>query len=325
LRHRNFAARRLLSPRIRASDDGEDCASEPYPIIEKTLAALRAGDPGHNRLVIVDGNDLVHCEVAPASIDRLGKILGEIVMAARKQGFVLEEGTRRAQFAGDGETLGISVTEVFQRIKHEPTPAELAKQEAWQKRRERRRYSWNLDYEPYPSVADWDYVCTGRLGFEMEGIYVAKGGGPRKTFRDAKIQRLENMSSYIAVALAVMAVAKREERERRNAEERKRLKERREREQPLRLKHIAEPRNEALNQVLNDLADLERLRRLIEGLSALERDDQSPRVSTFLAWSQSELRSRVEAFSRKGLERRFEAECIFGDDDDHAFQSKYWY
>jgi len=311
--------------RIRATDDCYDDRSEPHPIIERTLAALSAAGPGHNGLAVVSGAEVIHCEVAPASIDRLGKILGDIVAAARKQGFVLEEGARRAHFAGDGETISVSVTEVFQRIKHEATPAELAKQDAWRRKRERQRNTWDFDDKPFPSIADRDYVCTGRLGFEMEGVYVANGGGPRKTFRDAKIQRLENMTSDIAVALAVMAVAKREARERQAAEERKRQEERRERERPLRIKYIAERRKEALDQVLEDLAKVERLRRLMDGLSALEEADPSPRVSQFLDWSQQELQKREAAFSREGLEDRFASERIFGDDDDHSFKSQYWY
>ena len=61
---------------------------------------------------------------------------------------------------------------------------------------------------------EWDHVCTGQFGLEMESVNVANSSGPRKTFRDAKIQRLENLASDIAVALAALAVAKHEERRR---------------------------------------------------------------------------------------------------------------
>jgi len=311
--------------RVLASDDGAIETSEPHPIIEKTLAALRAAESGHNGLASVKAADLIHCEVAPASIDRLGRILSDIVTSAQRQGFTLEKGAVRAHFAGDGETIGFSVTEVVQRVKHVPTPAELARQEAWRRKRERRRNSWDDDGEPFPWIGDWDYVCTGRLGFEMDGVYVAAGGGPRKAFRDAKIQRLESMSSDIGVAIAVMAVAMREARERREDEERKRQEERRERERPLRAKYVAERRREALDQILDDLAGVERLRRLMDGLSALEGDTPSQRISQFLAWSRDELEEREAMFSRDGLEQRFSDDRIFGDDDDHSFKSPYWY
>lgn len=312
--------------RIRASDAQEDEAIESHDIVIQTLAALQTAIPAYNGLVVVNEPHLIHCEVAPISIERLGKILNAIVAAARKQGFLLEEGARSVQFAGRGETIGISITEVVQRIKHEPTPAELAKRDAWHKRRERRRRNpWDGEDDPFPWFPDWDYVCTGRLGFEMEGVYVTSGTGPRKTFRDAKIQRLEDMSSDIAVALAVLAVAKREAHERREAEERKRQDERRAREHPLRLKYVAERRSTALDQLLDDLAKVERLRRLTKGLAGLEASDTLPRFSEFLDWSQKELSRCEAALSCQGLEDRFADERIFGDDDDHCFRSQYYY
>lgn len=313
--------------RIKASDEGQGDSGEPDPIVERTLEALRAAAPAHNGIVTVEGPDIIHCEVAPGSIDRVGKILADIIPAALRQGFVLEQGERKARFAGKGETLGISISETVQRIKHVVTPIEQAQRNAWYAKRNRRHgRPWDEDdYEPFPYFGEWDYVCTGRLGFEMEGVYVPAGGGPRKTFRDAKIQRLENLASDIAVALAVMATAKREARERCEQEERKRQAERRERERPLRAKHIAERRRDVLEDVLNDLAGVERLRRLMAGLDALGGSRPSPRVAEFLAWSREELMAREAAFLHDGLEQRFAEERIFGDDDDHAFQSQYWY
>ncbi|WP_343517712.1 hypothetical protein [Sphingomonas sp.] len=313
--------------RIRASDDLPDENVGPDPIVERTLEVLRRATPAPNGLATSSGPDVIHCEVAPASIERLGMILGKIVAAASRQGFILQEGARRAQFAGDGEVIGVSVTETFRRVKHELTPAEQAEEAAWRKKRDRRRRGnpWDWEFEPRPMFPEWDYICTGQLGFEMEGVYIASGGGPRKTFRDAKIQRLENLTSDIAVALAVLATVKREARERREEEERKRQEERLERERPLRLKHIAERRREALDAVLNDLANIERLKRLMDGLAVLAGAERSPRVSEFLEWSQKELAAREAAFSREGLEYRFANDRIFGDDDDHSFKSPFWY
>lgn len=77
--------------------------------------------------------------------------------------------------------------------------------------------------------------------------------------------------------------------------------------------------------VLNDLAGVERLRRLMAGLDAFGGSQPSPRVAEFLAWSREELMAREAAFLHGGLEQRFAEDRIFGDDDDHTFQSQYWY
>lgn len=292
--------------RVRASDEPVGAVS--HPIIERTLAGLRAASPSHRGLVSVEGPDVINCEIAPASIDRLGEILKRIMAAVEQQDFHLEVGERRARFHGDGETIGLSVTETFKREKHKWTAEEEAAEAAWRRKTESRRGNpWDWERVPYPTVPEWDYICTGQLGIEMEGTYVASGQEPRKTFRDGKVQKLETLASDIAVALAVLAVVKREERERRAEEE-----------------FIAERRRACLDGLLEDMARLERLRSLEQSLSRMEAKPEHGRVSTFVPWVRAELLRREAMLSLDGMEARFQAERIFGEDDDHGFQSSAW-
>lgn len=312
--------------RIRASDHSSDDELE-HPVMDRTIALLRSAKPGLTGIVSSKGGDVVACEVAPASIDRLATILRRIVAAASHQGFVLEAGERRAHFAGDGETIGFSIVEQVRRVKHELTPQEQKLEDAWRRKNERPRRGnpWDWEYEPRPMFPEWDYVCTGQLGFEMERVYVAQGQGPRSTFRDAKVQRLDSMAGDVAVAMVVLATAKREERERRAEAERIRLKEKRERERPLREKHVEERRREGLDLVLADIAALERFRDLHTRLRALDVSRHSPRLVEFLRWADGELAAREAAFRPDALERRFHEARLFGEDDDHSFKSPYWY
>jgi hypothetical protein len=55
-----------------------------------------------------------------------------------------------------------------------------------------------------PRFPEWDYHPASGLSFEFE-LYVLGGSAPRRSFRDARIQRLANMVSEIAVGLAVLA------------------------------------------------------------------------------------------------------------------------
>ncbi len=308
--------------RVRVSDLPAEVETDPH--VQRTIAALRKAKPSVKGLMDVSGVGVIRCEVGRDSLDRLETVLSRIVAAAALQGFRLEDGGRGMQFAGDGETISISVTETVKRVKHELTPAEQKQQDAWQKKQERRRLSSSWDWEPRPSFDEWDYVCTGQLGFEMESIYMQGRQGPRSTFRDAKIQRLDSMAEEISVALVVLATAKREERLRRDEAERVRLEEKRIRELPLRAKFVAERRREGLDSVLVDLASLDRLRRLLAGLDEIGDAVNSPRVSEFLSWARDELDRREETFSTEGLERRFEETRLFGDDDDHSFKSPYY-
>ncbi|WIW88036.1 hypothetical protein K3M67_13900 [Sphingobium sp. V4] len=311
--------------RVRASDEPAD--ARPDPIVERSLAALRAASVSFKGIVSVEGPDIIQCEISPASIERLEEILKRIVAAAKRQGFALVAGNRRACFRGSEETIGLSIVETVRRVKHELTVAEQAEEAAWKRKAERKQRGnpWDWEYPPRPVVAEWDYICTGQLGIEMEGVYVASGQGPRKTFRDAKVQKLENLSSDIAVALAVLAVAKREERERRAEEERVRLEAQRERERPFREEHVEDRRRACLDELLEDMSRLERLRSLERSLLHAPDKGDDGRVFTFARWLGFELARREAMFSVAGLEQRFQAERVFGDDDDHAFQSKAWY
>lgn len=310
--------------RIKATDLPIDAVD--HPLVNRTIAALRKTEPTFKGLLEVSGLGLIRCEVGKESLDRLKLILSRIAAASAIQGFQLVEWERGVRFEGDGETISIHVTETVKRVKHELTPAEQKLQDAWEKKQERRRQrsAWD-DWEMPPRFQEWDYICTGQLGFEMESVYVPNGQGPRSTFRDAKVQRLDLMAEDISVALAVLAVAKREERERQKEAERVRLEAKRIREQPLRTAFISERRKEGLDGVLTDIANLDRLRRLLAGLETIEPNAKTSRVSTFLDWARGELQAREAAFSAPGLEQRFEEAKLFGDDDDHSFKSPYWY
>ena len=75
------------------------------------------------------------------------------------------------------------------------------------------------------------------------------------------------MASDIAVGLAVLAAAKTEDRLRREAEQRRIEEERRRRELAARVKHVEDRRTAGQAAVLAELAELDRLRRLIAMLT----------------------------------------------------------
>ena len=84
--------------------------------------------------------------------------------------------------------------------------------------------------------------------------------------------------------------------------------------------HIQERRAAALEKVLGEFEALERLRRLLAVLRAELTSGTEERVEEFLASAASWLAQREAQLSRKGLEKRFEEERIFSQDDDHNFR-----
>lgn len=313
--------------RILASEGGDDQAASPHPIIDRALAKLGKAKPSDIGIVAADGAGLIKCEVAPQSIDRLTVILPRILRAALLQGFQLVAGEGSARFKSDTETIDFSISELVRREKHVLTDAERAEEEAWQRKRDRaaRRNSWGDVFFDRPRFPEWDYHPTGQLSFEFEQVYVSGGTAPRRSFRDAKIQRLETMASDIAVGLAVLAAAKTDQRLKREEEQRRVEEERRRRELAARIKHIEDRRTAGLGAILAELDELDRLRRLIAMLTAEAPAEPTPRVSTFLAWAKEHLAKREARLSVQAIEDRFAAEHLFGGNDDHAFVSPRWY
>ncbi|WP_295813331.1 hypothetical protein [uncultured Nitratireductor sp.] len=312
--------------RIVASDGDDDDMAPSHPIVERTLAKLRKAKVSDIGIVAANGAGFIKCEVASSSVDRLAVALPRIVRAAALQRFELVAGEGAAKFKSETETVGFSITESIRRETHVLTDAERAKKEAWQRKRDRaaRRNSWDDLFFDRPRFPEWDFHPTGQLSFEFEQTYVPRGVAPRRSFRDAKVQRLEKMATDIAVGLAVLAAAKTEQRLKCEAEQRRLEEERRLRELAARARHIEERRLAGLSAVLSELDELDRLRRLISMLTSEISTAPTPRLSAFLAWAREHLAKREALLTANAMEERLEAERLFGDDDDHGFTPSRW-
>lgn len=311
--------------RLLASSIDADAVLRSNPIVERTIAQLRKEKPSPiNGLVTTEGLNVIKTSVAPASIDRLELALGRIAAAAEALGIKLVRGESSATFHCDGETIDFSISEGVRREKHVPTEKEVAEQEAARKRQARRWSNPNRWHDDDLDLSflrgpQWDYHPTGLLALELEQSYLL-GGTARRSFKDAKVQRIENMASDIAVGIAVLAAAKKDDRARRDDQARQREEERRLRELALRKAHVIERRNKALDDVLEEIASLDRLRKLVANLSSKEMSEATGRVAEFMGLTKRRLASREAALSAEGLEQQFEKQKLFGDDDDHAFR-----
>lgn len=305
--------------RILASSIPADSDLVASPIVERSMAKVRRAKANEiTGLASSSGEGLIQVEVAPASIDRLELALNRIVAAANAIGIKLVRGEKGAAFECEGEAIGFSITESTKREKHVLTEKELAEREAWNRKNARR---WNGDIEPlfgWPRFPEWDYHSTGLLSFEFDNRYLW-GEAPRRSFRDAKIQRLENMAGDIAVGIAVYAAAIKADRARREERARKEAEARHQRELALRAKHIEERRSAELEATLEAIASLDRLRRLVAAMRKEHGSGSDGRVATFLDYAETKLSAREAALSTEGLADHFERRRVFGTDDDHDF------
>ncbi len=303
-----------------------ETATPPHPVVERTLAKLRkAKASADDGLLRVKGPDLIHAEVAPASVDRLELALARLVSALRVIGADIVPGEKTACVALDGEKITFSIREALKREKHVLTPKEEAEQQAWERRQERRRQTdpWIAHYSLAPRFPEWDHHPAGQLSFELEHFYM-RDSSPRRSFRDGKNQKLETLAGEIATGVAITVAAMKEDRLRREEEAREREEARHRRELALRANHVEERREAVLSQIIDELAALEHLRRLLDALGHRQAGF-SGRVREFVAFAGRRLAESEAALSAEGLERRFGKDRLFGDDDDHDFRLPHWH
>ncbi|MEE4454389.1 hypothetical protein [Novosphingobium resinovorum] len=316
---------RVLASTIEAGDEPPS-----NPIVERTIGKLRKAKPAPvTGLASVEQPGLIKIEVAPDSAERLQLVLNRIAAAGAALGIGLVKTDKAAAFECDGETIGFSISEATRHEKHVLTEKEVAEEAAYRKKREKywsKSASWDdEDFSIFPPrFPEWDYYPTGQFSFELEHTYLM-GASPRRSYRDAKVQRLEKMAVDIAVGIKVLVAARKEDRLRREADARQREEERQRRESVLRRKHIDERRAKALDSLLEEMASLDRLRRFVSSLRAELKADASGRVAILVTFAEEKLARRELALSADGLERRLKESRLFAEDDDHDFRSPAYY
>lgn len=113
------------------------------------------------------------------------------------------------------DAITFSLTEQIEKRNHVPTMEELAKEDRLRKKQERDslRGIWSFNRErAYP---EFDFTRTGQLTIQIAHEYVR--GGLRRTWRDGKHQKLENLTDEIIGGIVTYlsgVKARREENER---------------------------------------------------------------------------------------------------------------
>lgn len=310
--------------RIRAFGFDPEADMVEHPLVVRSMAKLRKAKPDANGLVRLSEAGLIDIEIAPESIDRIELALNRIVGAAQAQGFELSKETERASFS-DGETVvPFRLKETSRRTKHAPTPEELAKGERERKRRERSRAS--NDWDHFPSYGlfghwpEWDYSPSGKVTFEFD-LYLQYSSAIRRSFKDAKIQRLENLANDIAVGLSVLVAVKKEDERRAEIARLQAEEEARRRNEQRRLAYVEDRRLKVLETVFERVERRDQLRRLASQLKGELKGAKIPRSQEFVTWLYKVLEQSERSANALGLEQLFEAEHVFGGDDDRGFHT----
>lgn len=105
----------------------------------------------------------------------------------------------------DGGVVTFKLAEYVRRENHIPTVEELSEED---RRRKRPRITWETPYgRAYP---EFDFIRTGELSIEISNQYL---NGYRRSWKDGKRQRLEDVIEDISIGIITYAAGLKKQRE----------------------------------------------------------------------------------------------------------------
>ncbi len=269
--------------------------TDPHPLVASARQLLKDRKP-KDGLVSSPRRRCLDIKVAPESLDRTLRIMNALLKALESRDLPAEVTPVRQKKAGeertpdsnltrvevDGEWISFGLEEEYDVIKH-PDPVPPATLPEW------RHYWWIRDNRKEPA-----YVPSGRLALRIK----TENLGVRRTWRDAKRQRVETCLNSFIAHLALTAAALKEERaaaERRRLEaieaERRRVEEEKRRLEEDHLRRIEERRQKDLGEQLERGRLSEEVRAyLAEAREALTEADfseeEKSQIAAYLEWMQ---------------------------------------
>lgn len=205
----------------------------------------------------------------------------------------------------DGETIKLKLNEFVRREKHVPTIEELAKEE-----KRRSRSHWDFSYERvYP---EWDFIRTGELSLEIDNQYLT---GFRRSWKDGKRQRLEDVVEDVSlgiIAYAAGAKLKREERERwhRNWERQSRVGARAEQR-----RNRESQRSKILEELVAISSEATKLRAWLAEAEKWQQPAQPNEFTRFVTWAKARLDYLEHKVEPDGIAELLKSRELFPDTD----------
>jgi hypothetical protein len=230
-------ARALISSE-KASDNRivvPDSLCDPHPLVAKAekLLGKAPEDPSH--LLVPETAKCLDLQVSRGTLDRALRIMDSLLKELEQREIPIElidDRQMSTQISVLGETFGICIEEVFDRVERKLTPAQEA---------EKKRHPW------FFGRPEFDRIPTGNLVLRLKNGGYDNG---RTNWRDGKVQRLESLLNKFIVALFECAVDKRSARIEREEAEVRRTAESRRKEK---LGKLQEQERARLAQLLKDV------------------------------------------------------------------------
>ncbi|TNE42673.1 MAG: hypothetical protein EP347_00270 [Alphaproteobacteria bacterium] len=230
-------------------------------------------------------------EVTEGTRERAIAIIDALALGLIARGYKLVAGEEVAELEVASERIGLSLRETVKRQSHTFTEEERSKLDEFD-----RKIAKDPDWRsPWPGrksayerkLPDYDYFPTGKLKLELSKVTE----GMRKSWSDAKVQRLENLLNDIVATLEPHAELLRLQREEREEQRRQWKLEEECREQARRRQRIAAKRHDQTLPFIERLEQAKRYSNLIDYLEAtfsVQRNSDNKEYAAFLVWARAE-------------------------------------
>lgn len=285
-----------------------------HPAVASFCALLRKTRPDkHQNAVILKGAGMPEFSASSSEIERLILFFDRLARECDRQQLRFGMDEKWFLVAKGPDVLRFSLTEQIKREPHVLTAVEIKAE----KKRKARFARASLGYEPwhaipYDTPPKFDRRRTGEFVLEL----YAWSDGLRRTWRDTKTQRLEDIVPSILVGFVARLAtlcSRREEQEEREAAFRE-LERRRE---MAKAREIREAKRERLlREMARNRRKANELRNWLQEAEATGAANASPEISRMVDWMQQKLFELEQALSAKRLANVLAAQDLFPETDD---------
>ncbi len=158
------------------------------------------------------------------------------------------------------DELTFTLTERIQTQKHVPTPEEQAKEEKRLAKRERDIRLGNWSFDNTKAYPEYDFIRTGEIGIHITHQYVS---GARRSWKDGKTQKVEDLIDEIAVGIVAYLAGVKVRREEHEQQRQRWAMEAQQRELARQHQEREEKRREFILKATGKMAEIESLEKFL--------------------------------------------------------------
>jgi hypothetical protein len=254
------------------------------------------------------GPGLCGIVVGAPTVARAISILDGLARAAEKLDLKLEGSGDAMSVRSGGDTIKLALKEQVEWRKYVPSANELAAEAKRKAREDRDRLRGIWAYGQGRAYPEQYQFRTSRLSFELENRYIH---GLRRSWRDGKVQVLENLIDDVAVGVHAYLEGLRAEREERARRERRWAYEATLRWLQQARRQRDEKRHAFVEKYERIGAELHQLQAFISAMRMLRSTGEDDEFSRMMAWTEARCRRLERQVTIDGIASELRAQELF--------------